>query len=145
MLLPTKDQLNPFPEDLDGRVVVQNLLGKNLDGALALLEENSARFQEDYTWMGAEAFVFYSPALVRYLRTSSATGDYLFAYFMLSTFKHRLDHDGVRIASAFPVIEEFCVVLEEDRARLGFDDDYTERARRRISEVRTIIETLRIQ
>lgn len=143
MPIPTKEQLNPFPEDLDGRVVVQNLLGKNLDEAVALLEENSARFQEDYTWMGAEAFVYYSPALVRYLRTAAAAGDYVFAYFMLSTFKHRLDHDGVHIAPAFPVIEEFCVILEEDRARLGFDDDYSERARRRIAEVKTKMETLR--
>jgi hypothetical protein len=145
MSVPTKEQLNPFPDDLDGRVVVENLAGKSVDGAVALLEGNSTRFQEDYTWMGAEAFVYYSPALVRYLRTSAAAGDYVFAYFMLSTFKHRLDHDGALIASAFPVIEEFCAVLEEDRARLGFDDDYTKRARRRIAEVKTKIETLRLR
>jgi hypothetical protein len=145
MPIPTKDQLNPFPGDLDGRVVVENLLGKSVDDAVALLEENGTRFQEDYMWMGAEAFVYYAPALVRYLRSPAAAGDYVVAYFMLSTFKHRLDHDGARITTAFRVIEEFCDVLEEDRARLGFDDDYIKRAGRRIAEVKAKIEQLEDQ
>ncbi len=145
MHLPTKEQINPIPEDLDGRVVVKNLHGKSVNDAVALLEENSIRFQEDYTWMGPEAFVCYSPALVLYLRTPSADGDFVFAYFMLSTFKRRLEHDGASIAQAFPVIEEFCAVLEDNQTRLGFDDDYTMRARRRITEVKTKIETLKAQ
>jgi hypothetical protein len=143
MRTPTKEQLNPFVEDLDGRAVVEHLLGKSVDDAVALLEENSAYFQEDYTWMGPEAFVYYSPALVRYLRSTAASDDYLFAYFMLTTFKHRLDHDGIRIVSAFSVIEDFCVLLEEESARLGFDENYAMRARRRIAEVKTKIEMLK--
>jgi hypothetical protein len=64
MSLPTETQLNPFPADLDGKVVVEHLLGKSVHDAALLLEENSAYYQEDYLWMGAAAFCFYAPALV---------------------------------------------------------------------------------
>ncbi len=143
METPTEEQLNPVPEDLDGQVVVKHLLGKNIEGAVTLLEENSAHYQEDYTWMGAKAFCYYCPALVRYLRSSKATNDYLFAYGMLGTFRHRLTHEGVLIAPAILVIEEFCVVVETESERFGFDDDYAKRARCRIAELKAKINSLR--
>lgn len=143
MKTPTKEQLNPGPEDLDGQVVVEHLLGKSIEGAVALLEENSAHYQEDYTWMGAKAFCYYCPALVRYLRKSTASNDTLFAYGMLGTFRHRLTHDGALIAPAIPVIEEFCVVVEAESERLGFDDNYAKRAQRRIAELKAKIDSVR--
>jgi hypothetical protein len=143
MGVPAKSQLNPTPENLDGQKVVEHLLGKDIEGAVSLLKENSAYFQEDYTWMGAEAFCYYSPALLRYLRSPAARDDYLFAYGMLRTFWHRLDQDGVHIAPAFSVIEEFCSLVEQDAARLGFDDDYAKRTQRRIAEIRAKLEPLK--
>jgi hypothetical protein len=61
------------------RIVVEHLLGKTVDEAVALLEENSAHYQEDYTWMGPEAFCYYCPALIRYLRSPAASDKDLFA------------------------------------------------------------------
>jgi len=123
MRTPTRKQLSPVSEDLDGRIVVEHLFGKSVEDAVALLEENSAYYQEDYTWMGPKAFCYYCPALVRYLRSPASRDDSLFAYFMLSTFRLRLDQDGASIASAIPCIEEFCALVESDSERLGFDDN----------------------
>jgi hypothetical protein len=140
MSTPTREQLSPVADDLDGRSVVEHLLGKSVEEAVALLEENSAHYQHDYLQMGAEAFCFYCPALVRYLRSPAAQDDDGFAYSMLSTFRVRLERDGASILPAIPCIQEFCALVEADSERLGFDDDYANRARRRIAEL-----TLRIE
>lgn len=139
MNIPTAEQLNPFPDSLDGRMVVEHFLGKSVADAVGRLEENSARYQGDYLWMGPEAFCYYVPAIVRYLRSDAASDDCLFTYSMLTIFRHRIDNDGVSISSAFPIILEFCRVLEEESIRLGFDENYTKRAHRRIAEVKAKI------
>jgi len=139
MSLPTETQLNPFPADLDGQVVVEHLLGKSVHDAVLLLEENSVYYQEDYLWMGPAAFCFYAPALVEFLRSASADGDMQFAYGMLHTFRHRLEHDRPHIHRAIPVIREFCRIMTIDFDRLGFDYDYKSRAMRRIDEVKAAI------
>ena len=140
---PTKNQLNPVPEFLDGKIVVEHLLGKTVEDAVALLEENDLTFSEDYMWMGPEAFCYYAPALVRYLQSDAANGDDLFPYHMLITFRLRLDEDGARVAAVFPTIEEFCKIVEEQSDRLGFSEDGVRRARRRIAEVRSRLAAIR--
>ena len=143
MATPTRNQLNPFPADLDGELVAEHLLDKSVEDAVKLLEENSAYYQADYTFMGAEAFCYYCPALVRYLRSPASTDDYLFAYSMLSTFRLRLDQEAGSIAPAIPCIEEFCALVETDSDRLGFSVEYVERARRRIAELKPRITSVK--
>ncbi|HKQ39872.1 MAG TPA: hypothetical protein VJ063_17470 [Verrucomicrobiae bacterium] len=59
MSLPTKDEINPWPGDLDGKTAVRHFLGKSLDEAEALFQEASLVYQEDLMFMGASAFRFY--------------------------------------------------------------------------------------
>ena len=59
MQLPTVEEINPIPEDLDGQTAVQNFFGKSLEEAEALFRENSLCYQEDLMFMGASAFRFY--------------------------------------------------------------------------------------
>lgn len=139
MSLPTETQLNPFPADLDGKVVVDHLLGKSVHDAALLLQENSTYYQEDYLWMGPAAFCFYAPALVAYLRSAAADGDMEFAYGMLHTFRHRLEHERAHFDRAIPVIREFCSIMTNNFGRLGFDDNYKSRALRRIDEIEAVI------
>lgn len=139
---PTKKQLSPVPENLDGQCVVSHLLGKNVIEAAALLEENSAYYSDDYLWMGEEAFCYYCPALVLYLRSDAATGDELFAYGMLGTLRHRLDRDGLRIVPALSTIEEFCSIVEGQSTRFGIDENYARRVGRRVTELRSRIVAL---
>ncbi len=144
MKTPTREQLSPVAEDLDGRIVIENLLGKGAKDAFALLEENSSYYANDYAWMGPEAFCYYCPALVHYLRSPAARDDYRFAYCMLTTFRLRLENDGPLIGPTIPYIEEFCALVEADSKRLGFNDIYAGRAGRRIAEVKAGIKALRV-
>ena len=41
MPIPTAREINPIPEDLDGKVAEENFLGKSLDDAVLLFKENS--------------------------------------------------------------------------------------------------------
>jgi hypothetical protein len=59
MSLPTAREINPIPEDLDGRCAERHFLGKTLDEAEALFRENSLCYQEDLMFMGVSAFRFY--------------------------------------------------------------------------------------
>jgi len=139
---PTKDQLCRIPEDLDGQCVVSHLLGKDVREAAALLEQNSAHYSDDYLWMGPEAFCYYCPALILYLRSDVAVGDRLFAYGMLDTFRHLLDREGARIAPAFSTIKEFCSMVEGQPERFGLDENYARRAGRCVAEVRSRLAAL---
>ncbi len=132
---PSEIQLCPIPEDLDGQQVVKHLLGKDVPGAVRLLEENSLYYQEDYSWMGPEAFCYYADALVSYLESPAANNDVGFAYGMLHTFRHRLDTDGNAVRPAYLQIKKFCEIVRRDCERLGFDDDYQKRAANRTREI----------
>ncbi len=132
----------PTPMDLDGQRVIKHLLGKDVQAAVALLEDNSWRYSEDYLWMGPEAFCYYAPALVQFLRSKAADGESLFPYSMLSTFRFRLDRDGAAIKAAIPIIREFYEIVRNEGDRLGLDADYQRRAHNRIREIEARIEKI---
>ena len=75
MNLPTAEEINPVPEDLDGRNAQENFLGKTLEEAEAMFREASLVYQEDLMFMGAVAFRFYVRAAIGYIHSSSSAGD----------------------------------------------------------------------
>ncbi len=137
--LPTEKEINPF-DDLDGRKAAANLVGKDVREAANLLKVNSMCYGEDYSWMGPTAFCYYAPALVEYLRSKESDMDMHFAYFMPSTFRHRLDHDKEAVMAAVPTMREFCACVETDFDRLNFDDDYRRRFYNRVRELEAAID-----
>jgi len=75
MRLPTAEEINPIPDDLDGQHAVQHFLGKTLEEAEALFREDSITYQEDLMFMGPSAFRFYVQAAINYIQSEAATGD----------------------------------------------------------------------
>lgn len=75
MYLPTAKEINPVPEDLDGKCAEEHFLGKTLEQAEALIREASIIYQEDLMFMGPIAFRFYVQAAIRYIQSDAATGD----------------------------------------------------------------------
>jgi hypothetical protein len=75
MRLPTAQEINPIPDNLDGMHALRNFLGKTLDEAEARFRENSIYYQEDLMFMGVVAFRFYVKALLNYIRSEAAEGD----------------------------------------------------------------------
>ena len=136
---PSAQQINPF-NDLDGGAAEANLLGKTPHEAAALLEENSLRYSEDYTWMGPQAFLYYVDALQIYLESDRSRGDHEIAYSMIQTLRLRLSFDGKAIADAVPAMRRFCGRVEADFERLGFPKMFRARLTRRVSELESEIQ-----
>lgn len=65
--LPTKEEINPIPDDLDGQTAVDDFLGKSLEEAEEMFRENSGHSWESLCYIGPVAFRFYVPAAIKYL------------------------------------------------------------------------------
>ena len=72
--LPTEEEINVF-DSLDERSAVKHFLGKDLDQARSLFQENFLYYKEDLMWMGPVAFRFYLRAAIDYLVSADADND----------------------------------------------------------------------
>ena len=66
--LPTKEEINPIPDDLDGQTAVEDFLGKSLEEAEEMFRENSGHCWESLNYLGPVAFRFYVRAAIKILR-----------------------------------------------------------------------------
>lgn len=117
MKLPSEREINPAPGCLDGEYAVKMFLGRTLNEAEKLFQENGLCRQEDLMWMGPVGFVFYFPAALRYLKSSESSGDSDFASSMVSLLEFRVigkyeDYDKISLAGA--EIIDFCHHLMEN-------------------------------
>ncbi len=101
---PSAAELNPIPDDLDGRSAVEHFLGKNVVEAERLFATDGLVCQEDLQWMGPVAFVYYLPAAVAYVASPACTGDGDFVAALGSVVRFRLEHDGAAVGAALPTI-----------------------------------------
>jgi len=106
MPLPSAQDINPIPEDLDGKVAEENFLGKRLDEAVLLFRENSLYYQSDLMWMGPKAFCFYVHAAITYIKGEDAVGDSDMVNCFHSTLTVRLENDRNEIASVTDELKE---------------------------------------
>lgn len=65
--LPTKEEINPIPECLDGQSAVTDFLGKTLEDAEEMFRHNSGHCWETLNYLGPVAFRFYVPAAIKFL------------------------------------------------------------------------------
>jgi len=59
---------------LDERVALENFLGKDVEGAIALFRDNDLFYISDLMWMGDYAFRYYFLALNTYIQRESEKG-----------------------------------------------------------------------
>lgn len=107
--LPSAQELNPIAEDLDGQVAAEHFLGKSLDEAVLLFEDNSLYYQEDLLWMGPAAFCFYVHAVIRYLKSDASVGDCDLVNCLHGILTKRLADD---LAEITPVLEDLRGIAE---------------------------------
>lgn len=74
-LLPTKYDFVPTAENLDELCAWEHFGGLTLEEAKTLFEENPLYYQEDFMFMGANAFLFYFPVLDQFLRSAPDVED----------------------------------------------------------------------
>ena len=88
MSTPKQDQIDVFGT-LDERKACKHFLGKTVDEAVRLFEENALFYQEDLMFMGPVAFQYYVPAFVRYIDSAVGDSD------AVNCFVGLLEHRGV--------------------------------------------------
>ncbi len=117
MRLPTAQEINPVPEDLDGQVAAQNFLGKTPEQITREFRDHGMSYQEDLMFMGVAAFCFYFPAAVDYVASPEAVGDSDVINSLCSVVEFRLIDDFDEIKGAFPAIVRFA-----DHVLAHYDD-----------------------
>ena len=119
MTLPTRAEIDLYGS-LDEAVACEHFLGKTLDEAVAMFEENSLAYQEDLMWMGPRAFAFYVPAVTRYLATEAARGDSDLVSCMLGNIRFR--RDEVEFALARDEVRRLIEVIVSNWLKFEVDE-----------------------
>lgn len=88
--IPTESEINVY-DSLDEQWAVKNFLGKSLQEAEQLFQENFLRYQEDLMWMGPVAFAYYVQAAISYLLSEHSDRDACAASCFCALIGHRLE------------------------------------------------------
>ena len=90
--LPVREEIN-IHDSLDERTACKNFLGKDLEAAETMFQENFMRYQEDLMWMGPVAFQFYVKAATRYIQNPVSKGDSDAINCFLGLLEFRCEHE----------------------------------------------------
>ncbi|WP_459556122.1 hypothetical protein [Lacunimicrobium album] len=105
--LPTEEEINPIPEDLDGQKAVKHFLGKTRQQICDEIAEGYLYHTEDLMFMGPDAFCYYLPAAVNFVLSEKSLGDSDIVNGLTGTIKFRLEYGRDEIQNAFPEIIRF--------------------------------------
>ena len=142
MPIPSKEEINPCAELLDGQWAVGNYLGKSLEEAEALLIENDIYYAGDLLWMGPIAFVFYFKSALSYLKREECRGCSDFVNSIISTLEFRLlgEYNDLQfIKDGFLDYIEFCEYVLQYYDRFELDRDIYGDLRTNIMPILSII------
>ncbi|HAM21732.1 MAG TPA: hypothetical protein DCQ04_05545 [Actinobacteria bacterium] len=89
-MLPSAHDICPVAEDLDGRVALENYLGRSLAEAERQISTNPLYYIADFMWMGPVAFRFYLPAAHAYFASVESDGDSSSADSIIGILEQRL-------------------------------------------------------
>jgi hypothetical protein len=116
--LPTEKDINVF-NSFDERDAVKHFLGKDLEQATSLFQENFLYYQEDLMWMGPIAFCFYVRAARKYLLSEDSDNDAEAVNTFCGLIEFRLKYDASEIAAAKAIICEGIRLILERFDRYG--------------------------
>jgi hypothetical protein len=136
MKLPTQEEINPIPEDLDGKCAAQNFFGKAREQITREFHEHGMSYQEDLMFMGSRAFCFYFPAAVDYVTTSWLGTDGDVVNCLVGVVEHRLEYDSPDIGEAFSEIVRFADHLLAHYADLALEPEIYGDLRPRLRAIR---------
>lgn len=143
MRIPSKEEINPCADCLDGQWAVGHYLGKSLEEAEALFIENDIYYAGDLLWMGATAFTYYFKAALAYLKREECHEASDFVNTIISTLDSRLlgeYNDLQAIKNGFPEYIEFCEYVVQYYDRFDLDEEIYGDLR---AKIRPILKTLK--
>ena len=116
MNLPTREEINVH-DSLDERTACEHFLGKTLDEAEELFQENSLYYQEDLMWMGPIAFRFYVQALLNYIQSDSSIGDSDIINCFADFLEYRLEREAAELRPIAENLASVCAYIVHYHAK----------------------------
>jgi hypothetical protein len=96
--LPAKSDFDRWGGDLDAQCAWKNFGGLTLEQAKARFRGCPSTYQEDFMFMGGNAFAYYFPVIEDYLRevTDSETDDDHEAWILAHCIQNQFERDDLR-------------------------------------------------
>ncbi|WP_146534578.1 hypothetical protein [Rubripirellula reticaptiva] len=122
--LPREPDFNPNGNDLDAACAWRNFGGLTLTDAIARFQENPLYYQEDFMFMGTDAFHYYFPVLDTYLRgTPDAESEddnesWIIAHCIAAQFHER---SMQRLRAITPAVLALADFVRDNIGRFGGD------------------------
>ena len=142
--LPSESDFIPHGTE-DEKSAWRNFGGLTVDEARARFAENPLRYQEDFMWMGTNAFLFYFPVLVDHLRRvpDAEHDDDHEAWILSRCIKTQFEPGTLdRLRPLVPAIVELAAFVRENIRRFGCDDEERQRVARAWRDLANHIEAL---
>ena len=123
--LPTKNDFVPHPPDLDAMCAWEHFGGLTLDAAKTLFAENPLYYQEDFMFMGTNAFLFYFPVLDHYLRSApdDENDDDYESWIISQCIRSQFQPEAIdRLRQLIPAIVDLAGFIQNNISRFGCDE-----------------------
>ncbi|HEV7280034.1 MAG TPA: hypothetical protein VGN57_07450 [Pirellulaceae bacterium] len=139
--LPTESDFVTYPEtpDLDQVYAWRNFGGLTLDEAKTRFAENSLHYQEDFMYMGTNAFAFYFPVIDWWLRSVPERNepfDDSEAWILAEGIQIQFRDDALdRLRPLIPAVMDLASYVTSHLSRFGDDED-----QRRVQDAWTELE-----
>jgi hypothetical protein len=122
--LPTALEINPYPENLDGKWAEKNFFGKSVDEAEAMIAKAPYAYTEDFTYLGPVAFIYYFESALNFLTSEASEDESDFVFSMVSTLEERLFgsyNDFDQIKDGIANYRSFCETIIKDFSKFDID------------------------
>ncbi len=122
--LPTKSDFVTHPGDLDQNCAWEHFGGLTLDEAKMRFAENPLHYQEDFMFMGTNAFLYYFPVLDDYLRSApdEENDDDWESWIIAQCIRAQFDRTTIdRLKRTVPQIVELAGFVRDNIRRFGCD------------------------
>jgi hypothetical protein len=136
MNLPTEQEINPEGDCCDGQTAVDHFLGKSQEQITNAWAKHGHYYYEDLYYMGPRAFCFYFPAVVDYVTTAGTRDDNDVAGDLCPVVESRLKYHFAEIREALPAIVRFADFVLTHYDDFGYDPDFNEDLRPRLTAIR---------
>ena len=143
--LPTRADFVAHPEDLDQNCAWEHFGGLTLDEAKTRFAENALYYQEDFMFMGTNAFLYYFPVLDDYLRSApdEENDDDWESWIIAQCIRAQFEPDTIdRLRFIAPSIVELAGFVRDNIHRFGGDDAERQRVADAWTELVNHVESL---
>lgn len=108
---PSRLEINPIPEDLDGQWAEKKFFDKSFHEAEFMFREDAISRAQDLIWMGPVGFMYYFDAALNFLKSEFSVEESDFINVMTDNLESRLFskyNDFDQIKDGVPKYIDFC-------------------------------------